>query len=89
VNDLFVLWFPYENSCIVRKRLLVYAAMELIITPERLSREELTHELSARGTKVTDADGVDKLVHNLKYYLALESSGFCLKRAQDWTPSTK
>ncbi|KAH0810551.1 hypothetical protein GEV33_012241 [Tenebrio molitor] len=65
----------------------VYAAMELIITPERLSREELTHELSARGTKVTDADGVDKLVHNLKYYLALESSGFCLKRAQDWTPT--
>jgi hypothetical protein len=75
VNDLFVLWFPYENSCIVRKRLLVYAAMELIITPECLSREELTHELSVRGTKVTDADGVDKLVHNLKYYLALESSG--------------
>jgi hypothetical protein len=49
--------------------------MELIITPECLSREELTHELSVRGTKVTDADGVDKLVHNLKYYLALESSG--------------
>jgi hypothetical protein len=49
--------------------------MELIITPECLSREELTHELLARGTKVTDADGVDKLVHNLKYYLALESSG--------------
>ncbi|KAJ3628525.1 hypothetical protein MTP99_015825 [Tenebrio molitor] len=49
--------------------------MEVEITPECLSREELVHELTVRGTVVSDADPVEELAFNLKVFLSMERDG--------------
>jgi hypothetical protein len=49
--------------------------MEIEITPECLSREGLVHELTVRGTVVSDADPVEKLAFNLKVFLSMERDG--------------
>jgi hypothetical protein len=49
--------------------------MDITIPPDCLSHEELSYELAVRGTKVTDADSVESLAHNLKYFLSMERDG--------------
>jgi hypothetical protein len=46
--------------------------MQVEITPECLSREELVH---VGGTVVSDADPVEKLAFNLKVFLSMERDG--------------
>jgi hypothetical protein len=49
--------------------------MQVEITPECLSREELVHELTVGDTVVSDADPVEKLAFNLKVFLSMERNG--------------
>jgi hypothetical protein len=49
--------------------------MQVEITPECLSREELVHELTVGDTLVSDVDPVEKLAFNLKVYLSMERDG--------------
>jgi hypothetical protein len=49
--------------------------MDITITPDCLSREELSYELAVRGIKVTDTDSVESLALNLKGFLSKERDG--------------
>ncbi|KAH0814473.1 hypothetical protein GEV33_008319 [Tenebrio molitor] len=49
--------------------------MEIAITPELLSRDELVHELVVRGTVVSTEDPLEGLINNLRYYLSAEREG--------------
>jgi hypothetical protein len=49
--------------------------MDITISPDCLSREELSYELAVKGIKVTDADSVESLALNLKKFLSMERDG--------------
>jgi hypothetical protein len=49
--------------------------MDITITPDCLSREELSYELAVTGVKVTDTDSVESLTLNLKGFLSMERDG--------------
>jgi hypothetical protein len=49
--------------------------MDITITPDCLSREELSYELAVRGVKVTDTDSAESLALNLKGFFSMERDG--------------
>jgi hypothetical protein len=49
--------------------------MDITITPDCLSREELSYELAVRGVKVTDTDSAESLASNLKGFFSMERDG--------------
>jgi hypothetical protein len=49
--------------------------MDITITPDCLSREELSYELAVGGVKVTDTDSAESLALNLKGFLPMERDG--------------
>jgi hypothetical protein len=49
--------------------------MDITITPDCLSREELLYELAVGGVKVTDTDSAESLALNLKGFFSMERDG--------------